>query len=128
LSSHRPTICGKKWWWPLFINGLNISIVAACRLYCRLHPVSPPSHLDFRRDITLCLLKGTTSRRRQGVTTRCLLPVDVRYDAVGHIIIQTTQGRCVMCRANTTSQCQKCGVRLHYARGSQCFNTYHTPI
>ena len=29
LGSYRPLIRGKKWWWPLFTNALNISVVAA---------------------------------------------------------------------------------------------------
>ena len=29
LGSYRPTTRGKKWYWPLFINELNVSIVAA---------------------------------------------------------------------------------------------------
>jgi len=33
LSSYRPMIRGKKWWWPLFLNALNVSIVAAWRIY-----------------------------------------------------------------------------------------------
>ena len=29
LGSYRPTTTGKKWYWPLFINEFNVSIVAA---------------------------------------------------------------------------------------------------
>lgn len=25
LGAYRPTILGKKWWWPLFLNALNMS-------------------------------------------------------------------------------------------------------
>ena len=28
LVFYRPSICGKKWYWPLFTNMLNISVVA----------------------------------------------------------------------------------------------------
>ena len=37
LGAYRPVIRGKKWWYPLFTNALNISVVAAWRLYGYLH-------------------------------------------------------------------------------------------
>ena len=58
LASYRPSVQAKKWWWPLFINALNTSIVAAWRLQCHFHPDEKTSHLKFRRTITLCLLKA----------------------------------------------------------------------
>jgi hypothetical protein len=49
LSAYRPTIQGKKWWWPLFVNVVNMSVVAAWRLYGKLHPPhQTSSHLNFR--------------------------------------------------------------------------------
>ena len=50
LASYRPAIRGKKW--------LNVSVVAAWRLYCAVHGSNEIEHLDFRRDVTLCLLKA----------------------------------------------------------------------
>ena len=29
LEAYRPTICGIKWYWPLFVNLLNTTVVAA---------------------------------------------------------------------------------------------------
>jgi len=29
VSNYRPVFRSKKWWWPLFINGLNMAVVAA---------------------------------------------------------------------------------------------------
>ena len=46
LGAYRPSIRGKKWWWPLFINVLNISVVAAWKIYRHSHPASQLSHLD----------------------------------------------------------------------------------
>lgn len=45
LGSYRPTTTGKKWYWPLFINEFNVSIVAAWRIHCYVN-VSKMSHLD----------------------------------------------------------------------------------
>jgi DNA excision repair protein ERCC-6 len=58
LGEYRPSIRGKKWWWPLFTNALNLSVVAAWRMFRVLHINSKLSHLDYRRTITICLLKA----------------------------------------------------------------------
>ncbi|KRX79237.1 hypothetical protein T06_8973 [Trichinella sp. T6] len=59
LSSYRPKIRSRKWWWNLFNNALNIAVVAAWRLHCELHDAdrSTMTHLAFRRDITAHLLR-----------------------------------------------------------------------
>ena len=38
LGYYRPMIRGKKWWWPLVMNLVNVSIVAAWKLYSAIHP------------------------------------------------------------------------------------------
>ena len=43
LSSYRPMIRGKKWYWPLFINALNITIVAAWRAHCAIEETRCPT-------------------------------------------------------------------------------------
>jgi hypothetical protein len=125
-ATYRPMIYGKKWWWPLFLHGLNMTVVAAWRLFCNLHPHTAPTHLQFCRTITLCLLKGVSNRKKLVANTRPNLPVDIRYDGVGHVVTMTSQGRCVLSSANTRSMCEKCSVRLHYSRGTVCFQAYHT--
>ena len=57
LESYCPTICGKKWYWILFINFLNVTVVAAWRIYCQIGQ-QKVSHLEFWRQVTLCLLKA----------------------------------------------------------------------
>ena len=55
-ASYRPSIRGKKWYWPLFTNVLNVSLVSAWRAHCHAtnHNLS---HLEFLRNVTLALLK-----------------------------------------------------------------------
>lgn len=36
LSSYRPIIRSKKWWWPLFSHCLNASVIAAWLIHCRM--------------------------------------------------------------------------------------------
>ena len=63
-ESYRPSIQGKKWNWPLFINVVNLSVVAAWRLYCKTCQENL-SHLQFRSQIALCLLKAGPQRVRK---------------------------------------------------------------
>lgn len=126
LSSYRPMIRGKKWWWPLFVNILNLSVVAAWRAYCNLHH-DGMDHLTFRREIVLTLLKAEGKKRQQTSGGHHVgLPADVRYDGVGHDREGCEQGRCRMCQKNTRHKCGKCDARLHTDKGKNCFLAYHT--
>ena len=77
LAQYRPTIRAKKWWWPLFAHGVNLSIVAAWRLYQRLHPGSDMSHLKFRRNIVICLLKVSEATEKHHGGHHVHLPMPV---------------------------------------------------
>ncbi|KRZ71345.1 PiggyBac transposable element-derived protein 3 [Trichinella papuae] len=120
-SAYRPSIRGKKWYWPLFVNILNVATVAAWRIHCKATRKSL-THLEFRRQVVLCLLQGD----RQEERTRARLPAgelsqlpDIRYDGINHTLGTATQGRCRVCQRNTKNICQKCNVRLHAERGKQ---------
>ena len=53
LAAYRPRIKGKKWWWNLFIHSVNIAVVAAWRLHCRVTEASATlNHLQFRREVS----------------------------------------------------------------------------
>ena len=49
LSDYRLRLRSKKWWWYLFANFLNMSVVAAWRLHKELK--EKMSHLEFCREI-----------------------------------------------------------------------------
>ena len=126
LGSYRPKIRGKKWWWPLMINLVNVSIVAAWKFYSALHPEERRmTHLEFRREIAIVLMRSSGSRRQSQGGKHADLPTDVRYDGYNHEPASCSQGRCVVCHKNTRSKCGKCNLRLHYSKGSMCFITYH---
>ena len=125
LASYRPSIRWKKWYWPLFTNALNVTVVASWRIHCKIAE-SLMSHLDFRREIAICLLKmSMVSRLQVGSGPRVNLPDDVRFDGEDHEKVAATQGRCNVCKKNCRYMCAKCNVRLHYDRGSRCHVTYH---
>ena len=121
LGSYRPTINGKKWWWNLWIHIVNTCVVASWRAYCRLNPQSAISHLDFLREVTMTLLKQQPARRRLGGPTAASVD-SVRFDSANHYIASAKQGRCVLCKRNTTKCCNKCKKLLH----EKCFIDYHT--
>ena len=92
LASYRPSIRGKKWNWPLFTNALNVTVVAALRILCKIAE-SPMSHLDFRREIAICWLKmSMVSRLQVGGGPRVNLPDDVRFDWEDHEKVAASQG------------------------------------
>ena len=108
-GAYRPNIRGKKWYLPLVLYAINKSVVAAWRLHCAMDETNM-SHLDFRREVTLCFIKVSQQPRRERSTIG--LPVSVRQDGVGHEKVVTTEGRCRVCQKNTKKMCIKCGVRL----------------
>ena len=128
LAAYRPTIRGKMWYWPLFTNILNISMISAWRAHCHSTPHSL-SHLEFLRHVTLALLHHDTpsTARVPRDCTRVPFPVlESRFDGMNHIMITGTQGRCKVCQKNTKMHCQKCKIRLHAERGRICFKDFHT--
>ena len=52
LASYRPSIRGKIWDWPLFTNALNVTVVAAWWIHCKMAEY-PMSHLGFRWEIAI---------------------------------------------------------------------------
>lgn len=126
LAGYRPTVRGKKWWWPLFLNVVNVSVVAAWRLHCTF-ATQKMDHLTFLREITLCLLKTELiePRRQVGGGPHPPLPDYLRFDGIGHHRMSCSQGRCRVCLANTRTKCGKCDARLHCDKGTVCFEVYH---
>ena len=112
LSAYRPRIKSKKWWWNLFINAMNMAVVAAWKIHCKVHDASEAvTHLEFRREQVIGLLKGSSRQRLVGPAAA--VPPCVRFDGVEHYIESTTQGRCAECGKNTKKQCGKCKKKLH---------------
>jgi len=119
LSTYRPRIKGKKWW-NLFVNALNIAIIAAWKIHCKVLPSQHLTHLEFRHEVVAGLLKCISCGRLGGPTAA--VPSGVRYDGFEHYIESTSQGRCAYCAKNTMKRCVKCAKRLHEI----CFQLYHT--
>ena len=79
----------------LFVNFLNVTVVAAWRIYCRLGQ-QKISHPEFWRQVTLFLLKTEEEpRNRSGGAAE--IPQDVRFDKINRFRKPTSKGRCKMC-------------------------------
>ena len=48
LKACRPTTGGKKWYWPLSVNLLNTTVVAAWKIHCQIGD-KKITYIDFRR-------------------------------------------------------------------------------
>ncbi|XP_041349153.1 piggyBac transposable element-derived protein 3-like [Gigantopelta aegis] len=94
LSDYRPSIRGKKWYFPFFTNALNVCATAAWRVHKELGGAE--THLVFLRYIVRTLLKQVTTKRCLG-TPRSVLP-DIRYDGARHNQDKTSkESRCKLC-------------------------------
>ena len=120
LSSYRPRLRSKKWWWNIFSHVLNLSVVAAYKFYKYVNPTTKVQHKEFRREIARTLIKIQKVRERQGGPS-APPPKAIRYDNVNHFLESTAQGRCCVCQKNTRLQCIKCAKRLHKV----CSGIYH---
>ena len=103
-EAYRPTIRGKKRYRPLFVNLLNTTVVAAWKIYCQIGD-KKVTHIGFRRQVTLCLLKGQQHREIES-NIAAELSLDVLFDAVNHFLgPATTQGRRKVCKKKYKKVC-----------------------
>ncbi len=120
LSTYRPRLRSRKWYWNIFAQLLNLSIVAGFRSYQYANPTSQVSHKDFRREVARTLVRIQAPRKRKGGPTSPV-PKAVRYDNVNHLLEQCPQGRCFLCKKNTRLNCIKCEKTLH----KECSVQFH---
>ena len=86
-----------EWYWPLFVNLLNTTVVAAWKIHCRIGD-KKITQIDFRRQVTLCLLKVQQHRETES-SVAAELPLDVRFDGINHFLgPATNQSRCNVCK------------------------------
>lgn len=129
ISLYRTRIRSKKWWWPLFTQFLDISVINTWRLYQICHPSEEISLLDVRRKIVVAYLWSTkASRKRPGPQKAKVVggrvSSEIRFDKTDHLIKPiNTQRRCAACGKKTTRICKRCDVPLH----DKCFENFHTP-
>lgn len=134
ISLYKTPFKSRRWYIGIFVQILDICINNAWLLYRRDQAQSSKQYIplkDFRYEIYEGLKKfgraDKNDKARKGVPSAN--PVEsLRYDAIGHFMIMTTQGRCKLCQKLTTVLCMKCKVRLCFVTGKNprnCQLDYH---
>ena len=122
LSEFRPCIHGRKWYWQLLVNALNISVVFTWRLYLLIHSKCIPQK-EFRMALFECITRSSatlamSSLTRPGPSTNTL--DRIRKDNIGH-----HPRKCVVYKKKCSLeylQCVKCAKTLHI---NECFQVFH---
>ena len=60
-NEYKSTIQAKKWYWPLFVNCIEMLTVAAWRLHVTVQTSPHLDFFDFVRSVVAGLLKNTSS-------------------------------------------------------------------
>lgn len=127
VAAYRSRFRKKKWYSPLVLYLLDVSVVNAWILMRKLKANHSDSEslLRFRRHIALCFLKSYGTKPLQGKSKVAPRPLhDVRYDNIGHTVIYNeTDRRCAHCSKKSQFICEKCNIALH---PKFCFKLYHT--
>ena len=115
----RPSISGKKWYFCLWTNILCLLRVAAWRLHSNLQPGCRQTmdQLAFTRAIVQTMLNSHSNAPRPGPSGRASISA-----ASVHVLEPSNrQGRCKVCKKNTTKFCKACNVQLH----QRCYEQFH---
>ena len=129
VEDYRSGIRSKKWWWPLMLYCLDVTVQQAWHLY-RVLPESlvfPKDLLCVRREIAkvwLMKLQKLTTTKRGGKYPAIDKRVSpkIRFDRQDHWIEPIEkQARCASCGIKTRQRCIKCGVDLH----DRCFIVFY---
>ena len=96
-SQHRSTNQAKKWYWPLFVNCIEMLTVVAWRLHVTEGTSLGLDFLEFIRSVVGGLLK-TTSSASSGPNERRIISTSV---GLHHPVNVETQVRCSNCKKHT---------------------------
>lgn len=124
LSECRPKINGKKWYWPLIINALNVGLVFCWRLFQEISGTKVPQK-QFRNNLATILIKrsGSNNERRDSRPGPSFsVPAAVRTDNQRHYPESNAVRRCAVCKKNCRIKCSKCQKPLHL---NVCFQKFH---
>lgn len=130
VQKYRIKIRGKKWYFPIFTNAVDVSLVNAHTIYCIANGKMPL--LNFRREVARFYLNlhsvsdpKNCGRPSYSVSSQKRVPEDVRKNPQGHYLERTLDGKqrkCAVCKKNVRKQCVKCDVGLHV----ECVIPWHS--
>ena len=124
LSNLRRVIRGKKWYWPLVINVINIAFVYSWQLY-RIVPGETILQKSFRRHILGIMIRQSklwVISADSRPTKAYEMADEVRHDELGHYPISCSVRKCVVCGKSCRNSCAKCKRSLHV---KICFQVSH---
>ncbi|XP_028656905.1 piggyBac transposable element-derived protein 3-like [Erpetoichthys calabaricus] len=130
VQKYRIKVRGKKWYFPLLTNAIDVALVNSHALYCLANGAIPL--LDFRTYVARAYLALSSrisdpkkaGRKSFSKPAKSHVPVDIRTSGTGHYIECTEMGKqrkCAVCKTNARKQCCKCNVELHV----ECFPVWH---
>ena len=130
VTLYRTRIRGKKWWFPIFTQMLDVAVINCWRMHnIVLNKDENLTLLKARRRLTLALLSKTSSSNRhrpgpqRSILRRGRVSEEVRYDSGSHFVaVIQTQRRCALCGKKVKRICSRYDVLLHDA----CFDIFHT--
>lgn len=132
VAKYRITVKGKKWWWPLFINFIDVTVCNAWILHRFIHG-KELDLLEFRRRVAISLLNAEPEDPNESFSHNPLMTgrlsclksfSDPRKISGEHYIMRNAEGRrirCRQCKSTTLYICCQCGIGIH----PKCFASYH---
>ena len=127
VAKYRIAVKGKKWWWPLFINYVDIALCNAWSLHRRVHG-KRMDLLEFRRRVAVALLGTMPSEHDEdslildssalrGCPSKLKMISDPRHSSdTNHFVMKNQDGRhlrCRLCKSTTKFVCSRCLVWIH---------------
>lgn len=130
IQKYRTKIRGKKWYFPIFTNAVDMALVNAHTIYNIANKKMPL--LNFRREVARFYLSlhslsdpKNSGRPSYSISSQRRVPDEVRKNSKGHYLERTLEGKqrkCAVCKKNVRKQCVKCDVGLHV----ECVIQWHS--
>ena len=115
----QSTMHEKIWYWPLFLNCLQMLLVASWRIYCAVSQQKQLDLLDFTRSVVVGILNKPKPCSSGPSGIKFLTNFGSLYPVPAE-----KQGRCAFCKRNSRRKCLGCNVLLHLL----CFYEYHKQL
>ena len=132
VSTYRPTIKNKKWYFPIFVFMIEVSCYNAWIVMKKLDQQDKTiAYVDFIRVICTTYLTKYKTERQIGRKVNSIYGTSavanrvtdsVRFDGLHHYIgMMEKKSRCALCLKTVKTYCIKCDVKLHM----NCFAPFH---
>lgn len=126
VANYRIRIRGKKWWWPIFSNYIDVSMVNAWKIWLDVHPSEKMPLLDFRRQVTVNFLNSKRfANTATGRPSSFAIDISRQSSSTYHHFLKNIpcnkRRRCRQCHSQTRFLCGVCDIPLH----QHCTELFH---